>query len=203
MAPNKSAGDHTCVFSSLRQILARSQRQYENLCIHHHALVSNPHELGRSSSGCLWPHFPSHDLRSHHRRPLAWIPLLVLFAFGKRRNHATALEPSHWRIVVRPQEVCKAQPRRIRLLAGRLHNAMQTAPEYAACPLDHRIAEVYQRTSLFGTDVEPIVRNILAPGGQDLQAPENVEEHGGAAEVRVPAQSDRAVLCQVDGVARE
>ncbi len=62
---------------------------------------------------------------------------------------------------------------------------MDVAPQDAAAPLDHCVAEVDEGASGLGANVAPVFVEVFGAGGEELEAAVDVEEHGHGADVGV------------------
>ncbi len=71
------------------------------------------------------------------------------------------------------------------LLSRGCRHAMDVAPQDAAAPLDHCVAEVDEGASGLGANVAPVFVEVFGAGGEELEAAVDVEEHGHGADVGV------------------
>ena len=137
---------------------------------------------------------PRHNLRRPHPLPVlrADILLLLLPPLHGPRDDPAALEPSHRHVRLGPDQVRDAVPRAGGLRARRRRDAVHVAPQHAAAPPDHGVAQVDERAAGLRPHVAPVAVAVLGARRQDLQAPEDVEEHRDGADVRVAEQAGPA-----------
>lgn len=94
---------------------------------------------------------------------------------------------------MRVPKIRKTPARSRGLLPRRVGDAMHGGFEQAVRPFDHAVAEVDDRAAGLRAHVLPVLFGVGGTDGEDLQAAEDVEKGGYAAEVSVRDEAGAAV----------